>query len=87
MVGVAAKSDASAGANASHACVPTNELGVFNRFGYTSPAVAGKELVCNTVQGAVVSSLTAYSCVCLFSQPPSIAPAPAVVAVTTQSLP
>ncbi|KAK9830994.1 hypothetical protein WJX81_006626 [Elliptochloris bilobata] len=63
MTGVAAKSDKGADARTSHACVPRNELGVFNRFGYTSAAVAGKELVCNTVQGAVVGSLTDYSCV------------------------
>lgn len=89
MTGVAAKSAKGADGRFSHACVPRNELGVFNRFGYTSAAVAGKgrELVCNTVQGAVVSSLTDYSCVCLYSQPPRIAPAPAVGAVVTQSLP
>ena len=87
MTGVAAKSDKGADARASHACVPRNELGVFNRFGYTSAAVAGKELVCNTVQGAIVSSLTDYSCVCLYSQPPRIAPSPATSAVVTQSLP
>lgn len=87
MAGVGAKSDKAVDARASHACVPSNELGVFNRFGYTSPAVSGSELVCNTVQGAVVSSLTDYSCVCLFSQPPRIAPAPALAALVTQSLP
>lgn len=87
-MGVGVKSDNKADARASHACVPSNELGHFNRFGYTSSAVSGKELVCNTVQGAVVSSLTDFSCVCLYSQPlKSIAPAPAVSAVVTQSLP
>lgn len=87
MVGVGAKTDRSTDARASHACVPNNELGHFNRFGYTSPAVSGKELLCNTVQGAVVSSLTDYSCVCLYSQPLHLAPAPAVSAIVTQSLP
>jgi hypothetical protein len=88
MVGVGAKSDKAADARAAHACVPRDEQGAFNRFGYTSPAVSGRELVCNTVQGAVVSSLTDFSCVCLFSQPPHLAPAPAVSRpLVTQSLP
>jgi hypothetical protein len=54
-----------------YGCIPSNELGVLNRFGYTNDTAAAqnsaRNVTCNVAYGTTSAANLEYSCFCTFS--------------------